>query len=92
MRYYAQFYHWGLDGKLHTACGTDQVCILDGRKSLSQMVADAFAYAKQLKSVRRFDGFTIVRGELRAGSKSTTLHSVMPSLQGETVFTVYLQD
>ena len=83
MKLYAQFYNWHLDGKLHTATGTDQICWIDGRYGLAKAIESAKQYAYRLQNVREFAGFTIQRGNIR---QSTCIHSELPIVISESVF------
>lgn len=62
MKYYAQFLTCNLNNEIVEALGTDGVFVLDGRKSLENMSADAQNQAYFLRSVQKFVGYQIVRG------------------------------
>lgn len=81
MKYYAQFLTLSSgqkfnEGKMITvekfpvdALGSDGVFILDGRNSLNTMKTDAKKRIEQLKNVRTFVGFKIMKGERFTNSK-----------------------
>ena len=83
MKLYAQYWNWDLAGKLHEATGTDQICIIDGRYGLDRAIDVAIAYAHRLRNVRKFDGYTIHRGNLR---HNVCIHSALPVCPNTTVF------
>lgn len=65
MRYWVQFLIPSATepATLIDACGSDGVCILDGRNTSENMRRDALRQAQRLEHVRRFAAFRIVRGE-----------------------------
>jgi hypothetical protein len=38
---YAEFWHWGTDGKLRPMCGSDGVAFIDGRYGIARTHAEA---------------------------------------------------
>lgn len=60
--YYAQFYDKDLSGTLSEVCGSDGVCILDGRLSKYNMRMQAIQYAYSLIKIRKFSHFRIFKG------------------------------
>ena len=59
MKYYIQFY----TGENNEALGSDGVFILDGRNSTYNMINDGRDRAWQLRNIKKFYGFKIMRGE-----------------------------
>jgi hypothetical protein len=77
MSYYAIFYA-NLDGQLVKPCGTYSVVRLDGRKTLKWM----HEIAKREAHMRGYDGYQLVRGNLRDPSPISALVSFQVSSSG----------
>ena len=74
--YYAQFYYMGKDGHYREALGSDQICHVDGRKTLQNMCEEARDYAQRIRRVHKFDGFAIFVGDIRNNRVLTTIHEI----------------
>ena len=74
--YYAQFYYMGKDGQYREALGSDQICRVDGRKTLQNMCEEARDYAWRGRRVHKFDGFAICSGEILRPRFITTIHEI----------------
>ena len=60
---YAQFYDYDLSGQLNETCGSDSVLILDGRVNRTNQLGIIFKYCHQLKNIRTFKAFRIMKGD-----------------------------
>lgn len=60
-RHWIQFYHLR-DGSYHEALGTDGLQPLDGRLGYASAVQEAYARAYNLRKIKSYDAFSILRG------------------------------
>ena len=74
--YYAQFYRQTDTGSYVEALGSDQICQVDGRKTIYNMCEEALQYTHRLRRVRKFDGFAIKVGDINNYRVLTTIHEV----------------
>ena len=74
--YYAQFYRMTESGTYVESLGSDQICQVDGRKTIYNMCEEAHQYAHRLRNVNKFDGFAIKVGDINNYRILTTIHEV----------------
>lgn len=66
---YAQFWHRGTTGKLIPACGSDSILHLDGRLNETSRHDRALNLMAQPFYARKFEAFTIHKGESYSRSR-----------------------
>ena len=73
---FAQFYYMGKDGRYREALGSDQICQLDGRKTIQNMCEEAREYSTRIRNIHKYDGFAICSGEILRPRFITTIHEI----------------
>lgn len=83
---FAEYWHYGLDGKLRPACGSDSVVTIDGRFGIQRQHAYAREHYKRIKAVQpHYAGYVLRSGA--SYSDSRPLHGLPGVLtNGHTPF------
>ena len=70
---FAQFYYKE-NGLWAEALGSDQSCNIDGRLTIENAIESAHGYAKIIRKIHKYDGFSICRGSILNPIFITKIH------------------
>lgn len=70
-KYFVQYYHKGLDGKIEEAISDRSIILLDGRNSLDSMINDGHNFNG--KGRQLYDAFKIMEGDTFQGAVPLTV-------------------